>query len=62
MEVVSDPVVVVVAAAASTPDEEIGTNVKEECTCEDEVWDMLVEPLEAIGTKVSVDCSRGKDA
>ena len=35
--VVSDPLVVVIAAAASTPDEELGTNVIEECTCEDEV-------------------------
>ena len=54
---VNDPVVVVAAAASSAPDRELGTNVIEECTCEDEVRDILEELLEVIGTKVSVDCS-----
>ena len=54
---VNDPGVVLVVAAASAPDEEFGTNVIEDCTCEDKVRDILVELLEAIGTKVSVDCS-----
>ena len=47
----------VAVAASSAPDKELGTNVIEDCTCEDEVRDILVELLEVIGTKVSVDCS-----